>query len=71
MSVHFLHSVYADHHIEKMYKTIEKHTANCKRYVPIVGEERTSMLNWDLDTEQNVFVLTSTHSTRETKEVIG
>ena len=37
MSVYFTHSVYADHHIEKMYKTIEKHTANCKRYIRIVG----------------------------------
>ena len=26
-----------DHHIEKMYKTIEKHTENCKRYIPIIG----------------------------------
>ena len=24
MSVYFLHSRYADHHIEKMYRTIEK-----------------------------------------------
>ena len=37
MSVYFSHSVYADHHIEKMYITIEKHTANCRRYIPIVG----------------------------------
>ena len=25
MSVYFPHSQYADHHVEKMYKTIEKH----------------------------------------------
>ena len=37
MSENFLHSRYADHHIEKMYRTIEKHTENCKRYIPIVG----------------------------------
>ena len=37
MSVYFPHSKYADHHIEKMYKTIEKHTTNCKIYTPIVG----------------------------------
>ena len=37
MSVYFYHSGYADHHIEKMYKTIEKHTANHKRYIPIIG----------------------------------
>ena len=47
MSVYFTHSEYADHHIEKMYKTIEKHTASCKRYIPI------SMLNSALLTEQN------------------
>ena len=37
MSVYFTHSGYADHHVEKMYKTTEKHTTNCKRYIPIVG----------------------------------
>ena len=37
MSVYFTHSGYADHHIEKMYRTIEKHTENCKRYIPIIG----------------------------------
>ena len=37
MSVCFLHSGCADHHIEKMYKTIEKHTANYKRYIPRNG----------------------------------
>ena len=30
MSVYFPHSKYADHHIEKMYKTIEKHMLNKK-----------------------------------------
>ena len=33
--------------------------------------EETSMQNWDLDTEQNVLMLAGTHSTKETKEVIG
>ena len=37
MSEYFHHSGYADHHIEKMYKTIEKHTENYKRYIPIIG----------------------------------
>ena len=37
MSICIPHPGYADHHIEKMYKTIEKHTASCKRYIPIVG----------------------------------
>ena len=36
-SVYFFHSGHADPHIEKMYRTIEKHTTNCKRYIPIVG----------------------------------
>ena len=30
MSVYFPHSKYADHHIEKMNKTIEKHMMNKK-----------------------------------------
>ena len=37
VSVYFTHSGYADHHIEKLYKTIEKHTASYKRYTPIIG----------------------------------
>ena len=37
MSVYFTHSRYADHNIENMYKMIEKHTENCKRYIPNVG----------------------------------
>ena len=37
MSVYFPHSGYADHHIEKMKRTIEKHTENCKRYIPTIG----------------------------------
>ena len=34
MSVYFSHSKYADHHIEKMYKTIEKHMPNEKKVHP-------------------------------------
>ena len=37
MSVYFPHSRYADHHIEKMYKTIEKHMQNDKNCMPIIG----------------------------------
>ena len=37
MSVYFPHSKYADHHIEKMYKTIEKHMPNDKKCIPIIG----------------------------------
>ena len=37
MSVYFPHSKYTDHHIEKMYKTIEKHMTNNKKCIPIIG----------------------------------
>ena len=37
MSVYFPHSKYADHHIQKMYKTIEKHMAHCNKYIHIIG----------------------------------
>ena len=37
MSVNFLHSRYADHHVGKMYKTIEKHTNSGKKSIQIVG----------------------------------
>ena len=51
MSVYFSHSGYADHHIEKMYKTIEKHTANYKRYVPTVGGDFNAELGLGHGTE--------------------
>ena len=69
MSVFFTHSGYADRHVEKMYKTIEKHTTNCKNIYLLL--EEISMQNWDLVTEPNALVLADTHSMRETKEVIG
>ena len=47
VSLYFTHSGHADQHIEKMYKTIEKHTRNRKRYILIVGGD------WDLVTEPN------------------
>ena len=37
MSVYFHHSKHADHHIEKMYKTIEKHMVHNNKYIPIIG----------------------------------
>ena len=49
MSVYFTHSGHAEHHIEKMYRTIEKHTENCKRYIPIIGGDfnaRTGTWTW-------------------------
>ena len=35
--MNFSHSGYADHHIEKMYNTIEKHTENCTKYILTIG----------------------------------
>ena len=43
MSVYFPHSKYADHHIEKMYKTIEKHMLNIKKYIIIGGDFNTEL----------------------------
>ena len=51
MSVYFPHSKYADHHIEKMYKTIETHMLKKKTFQSL---EETSMLSWDLVKERNV-----------------
>ena len=62
MSVYFPHSKYADHHIEKMYRTI------INTYKSL---EETSMLSWDLEKERKVTVWADTLSTRVTKEVTG
>ena len=51
MSVYFTHSVYVDHHIEKMHKTIDKHTTNCKKYIPIVGGDFNAELGLGCGTE--------------------
>ena len=69
MSVYFPHSKYADHHVEKMYKTIEKHMLNNKNTFQSL--EETSMLSWDLAKERNVEVLAGTLSTKVTREVTG
>ena len=69
MSVYFPHSIYADHRIEKMYKTIEKHMLNNKNTFQSL--EGTSVLSWDLEKERNVRVLASTLQTKVTREVTG
>ena len=69
MSVYFPHSKYADHLIEKMYKTIEKHMLNNKN--TFQSFEETSMLSWDLVKERNEKVLASTLYTEVTREVTG
>ena len=51
MSVYFPHSKYADHHVEKMYKTIEKHMLNNKKYIPIVGGDFNAELGLGKETE--------------------
>ena len=51
MSVYFPHSKYADHHIEKMYKTIEKHMMNNKKYIPIIGGDFNAELGLGKGTE--------------------
>ena len=69
MSVYFPYSKYADHHIEKMYKTNEKHMMINKNTFQSL--EETSMLSWDLVKERNVKVLAGTLSTKVTREETG
>ena len=69
MSVYFPHSKYADHHIEKMYKTIEKHMTNNKKCIPIIGGDFNAELGPGKGTECKV--LASTPSTKATREVTG
>ena len=52
MSVYFPCSKYADHHIEKMYKTSEKHMAHCKKYIPIIGGDFNAELGPGKGTER-------------------
>ena len=51
MSVCFPHSKYAYHHIEKMYKTIEKHMAHCNKYIHIIGGDFNAELGPGQGTE--------------------
>ena len=50
-SVYFPHSKYADHHIEKMYKTIEKHMLSNKKNIPINGGDFNAELGPGKGTE--------------------
>ena len=52
MSVYFPHQKYADHHIEKMYKTIEKHMTNNKKCIPIIGGDFNAELGPGKGTER-------------------
>ena len=51
MSVYFSHSKYADHHIEKMYKTVDKHITNNKKCIPIIGGDFNAELGLGKGTE--------------------
>ena len=51
MSVYFPHSKYADHHIEKMHKTIEKHMLNNNKYIPIIAGDFNAELGLGEGTE--------------------
>ena len=51
MSVNFPHSKYADHHIEKMYKTIVNHKAHCNKYIPIIGGDFNAEMGLGKGTE--------------------
>ena len=66
MSVYFSHSGYAD----RKNVQIDRRAYDKLKNTYLLLEE-TSMQNWDLVTEPNALVLADTHSTRETKEVIG
>ena len=68
MSVYFPHSGYADQHVEKVYKSIEKITKSsktCKLW------EETSTLNLVAVLELNTSVLEGIPSTNQTEEVTG
>ena len=52
MSVYFLHSKYADHHIEKMYDRIEKNMAHSNKYIPIIGGDFNAELGLGKGTER-------------------
>ena len=51
VSVYFPHSKYADHHVGKMYKTIEKHMTNNKNCIPIIGGDFNAELGPGRGTE--------------------
>ena len=52
MSEYFLRSKYADHHIETIYKTIEKHMAHCHKHIPIIGGGFNAELEFGKGTER-------------------
>ena len=66
MSVYFPHSKHADHHIEKMYITIEKHMTNNKKCIPIVGGDFNAELGPGKGAEaESTLVDTVVHETED------
>ena len=59
-----------DQHVEKSVQNDREAHEKLKKIHTDLLEE-TSMQNWDLAAESKVQVLADTHSTKETKEVIG
>ena len=53
MSVYFTHSGYADHHVEKVYKAIDKHTKS-KKTIQIVGGDFNAELGPGIGVERNI-----------------
>ena len=51
MSVYFLHTGYADHHAEKVFRTIEKHTKS-KEAIQIVGDDVNAELGPGIGVER-------------------
>ena len=69
-SVYFPNSGYADHHVEKMYRRIEKHTNSSKKRIQIVGRDFNAELAPGYGVERTSFG-PHTHSMEETKEETG
>ena len=66
MSVYFTHSGYADHHVEKVYRSIEKLTKSKKENIQIVGGDFSAELGFGVER-----VSVGPHSRRETREETG
>ena len=62
--------MYADHHVEKMYRSIEKDTKTKDKNMKIVGGGFNAELGPG-DGIERVSVVERTHPTRETREETG
>ena len=64
MNVYFLRSRYADHHVEKAYRSIEKHTKP-KKSIQIVGGDLNAELGPGIGVER---VSVGPHTLRESNK---